>query len=383
MEISEELFQYVVDIRRRIHRHPETGFDLPVTAALVRAELEKIGFPYSEDYAPCSFVVRIGNDPAKKTLAVRADMDALPVEEKVDLPFKSEVPGKMHACGHDTHTAILLGVAKLLKEHENELPCNVRLFFQPSEECMESGAEVMVKNGAMDGVDAIFCTHCETTIETDEIGFCSGDHMAACMPFSIRFYGKTSHAAAAPEKGIDAIRMAREAADRLEVLVKECFGDRKYIWNVGIFRGGTAHNVIADFCELGITFRYFDEAVALSFREKALALLHEIAGRFDGRVEAEADISSRAVINDPELVRTFVDVISQDPRVKLHEMPPRMSSEDFAWYLTKVPGFLFRYGIRNEELGCTSPAHSNTFKVDERGFRSALIAFTDFIMNYR
>ena len=383
MEITEELYQYVVDIRRRIHRHPETGFDLPVTAALVRAELNKIGFSYSEDYAPCSFVVFIGNDPAKKTLAVRADMDALPVEEKVELPFKSEVPGKMHACGHDTHTAILLGVAKLLKEHEDEIPCNIRLFFQPSEECAESGAEVMVKNGVMDGVDAVFCTHCETTIETDEIGFCSGGHMAACMPFDIRFYGRASHAAAAPEKGIDAIRMAREAADGLEMLVGECFRDKKYIWNVGIFKGGTAHNIIADFCELHITFRYFDENIALVFRERAFALLQEIAARFGGRVEAEAEISSRAVYNDPALVRQFREAISKDPRVRLHEMPPRMSSEDFAWYLTKAPGFLFRYGIRNEAEGCSFPAHSSTFKADERGFRSALCAFTDFIMNYR
>ena len=382
MEISEELFQYVVDIRRKIHRHPETGFDLPVTCALVRGELEKLGFPYSEDYAPCSFVVFIGNDPSKKTLAVRADMDALPVEEKVDLPFKSEVPGKMHACGHDTHTAVLLGVAKLLKEHENELPCNVRLLFQPSEECEESGAEVMVKNGALDGVDAIFCTHCDS-LEPGEIGWHNGDYMAACMPFNIRFYGRASHAAAAPEKGVDAIRMAREAADRLEALVKECFGDKKYIWNLGVFKGGTAHNIIADFCELHITFRFFAEDIALAFREKAFAALQEIAVKYGGRVEADAEISCHAVYNDPVLMEQFKEVISKDPRLTLKEMSDRMSSEDFAWYLTKVPGFLFRFGIWNEAEGCCAPGHSSLFKVDERGFRSALMAFTDFIMSYR
>ena len=383
MQITEELLQYVVDIRRKIHRHPEIGFDLPETAALVRAELDKIGFPYSEAYAPCSFVVQVGDDPAKKTLAVRADMDALPVEEKVDLPFKSEIPGRMHACGHDTHTAILLGVARLLKEHENELLCNVRLIFQPSEECEKSGAEVLVKNGVMDGVDAIFCTHCETTLEPDEIGWGAGDYMAACMPFTIRFYGKTSHAAAAPEKGIDAIKMGFEAVDRLAKAVKEAFGERKYIWNVGIFKGGTAHNVIADYCELGITFRYFAEDIALRFRDEAEQILNDIAARFGGRVEYEDEISSHAVYNDPVLVRRFVAILSEDPRVKIREVPLRMSSEDFAWYLREKPGFLFRYGIGNEAEGCCSPAHSNTFKVDERGFRAALIAFTDFIMSYR
>ena len=383
MEISEEIFQYVVDVRRKLHRHPEIGFDLPYTASVVRAELSEIGFPYSEDYAPCSFVVFIGNDPAKKTLAARADMDALPVEEKVDLPFKSEIPGRMHACGHDTHTAILLGVAKLLKAHENELPCNVRLFFQPSEECELSGAEEMVKNGAMDGVDAVICTHCEVRLEPDELGYCIGDFMAACMPFTIRFYGKTSHAAAAPEKGVDAIKMGLEAIGRLEKAVKEAFGGKKYIWNVGVFNGGTAHNVIADYSEIKITFRYFDEPLAERFRDEAMEILSDISERFGGRFEAEAPVSTHPVINDPELTKQFVEVIAKDPRVRLREMPYRMSSEDFSWYLKKAPGFLFRYGIKNDAEGCSYPAHSNTFKVDEKGFRTALIGFTDFIMNYR
>ena len=382
MQITEELFQYVVDIRRRIHRHPEIGFDLPVTCALVREELDKIGFPYSDQYAPCSFVVFIGNDPAKKTLGVRADMDALPIEEKTDLPFRSEVPGCMHACGHDTHTAILLGVAKLLKEHEAELPCNVRLFFQPSEECDKSGAEEMVKNGAMDGVDAVIGTHCDA-LDTDEIGLCTGDHMAACMPFNIYFHGRSSHAAAAPEKGIDALRMGFEAVERLEKAVKEAFKDKKYIWNVGVFKGGTAHNIIADFCEIHITFRFFDEETANAFRETAFGILDEIAERFGGTVEKDAVTSAHSVYNDPALAERFTEVLSKDPRVRLREMFPRMSSEDFAWYLTKAPGLLFRYGIRNEAEGCVYPAHSGNFKVDEQGFRSALIAFTDFIMSFK
>ena len=207
--------------------------------------------------------------------------------------------------------------------------------------------------------------------------------MAACMPFTIRFYGKTSHAAAAPEKGVDAIKMGFEAVDRLGKAVKEAFGERKYIWNVGVFKGGTAHNVIADFCEIDITFRYFAEDIALRFRAEAEQILREIAERFGGRVEFEDKVSCHAVYNDPVLIRRFLAVLSEDPRVRLREMPPRMSSEDFAWYLQKRPGFLFRYGIRNEAEGCCAPAHSNTFKVDESGFRTALIAFTDFIMSFR
>ena len=377
--ISDSLFQYVTDIRRRIHRHPEIGFDLPVTTALVCSELERTGVTYSTDFAPSSVVAYFGNDPDKRTIAVRADMDALPVEEKVDLPFKSEIPGRMHACGHDTHTAILLGLAKILKERESELPCNVRLFFQPSEECAESGAEAMVKGGVMDGVDEVICTHCEPFMDPGDLGIATGDYMAACMPFKIEFIGRTSHAAAAPELGIDAIRMADEAYHRLAALVKECFGEKKYVWNVGVFQGGTAHNVIADHCRLEATFRFFDQETAETFRDKAVSELNAIADRYGGKVKVEAEQSCYAVINDPELAGRFRRIMEEKGVAKVLDLTARMSSEDFSWYLRKAPGFLFRYGIKCEPEGQVSPAHSNTFIVNEEGMRYALEAFTEYI----
>ena len=381
--ISESLFQYVVGIRRKLHKHPEIGFDLPETTALVTGELDRLGIPYRTDLAPSSVVVDFGHDPVKKRLALRADMDALPVEEKVDLPFKSEIPGRMHACGHDTHTAILLGLAKSLKEREKELPVNVRLIFQPSEECAESGAKALVEGGVMEGVDEIVCTHCEPFMKVGEVGITAGDYMAACMPFIIRFHGRTSHAAAAPELGIDAIKMADEAFHGLAELVRECFGEKKYIWNVGVFKGGTAHNVIADYCELEVTFRYFDQATAEAFREKALRLLNGIAERFGGTVDVEAETSCYPVINDPELVDAFRDAVKKDPELTLKDVSYRMSSEDFSWYLRKAPGFLFRYGIQSEPDGQISPAHSNTFCVNESGMKYALQAFTDYVFKER
>ena len=381
--IQQELFDYVVELRRRIHRHPEIGFDLPETARIVREELDKLGIPHREDFAPCSVVGYIGSDPGKKTIALRADMDALPVEEKVDLPFKSEIPGRMHACGHDTHTAILLGAAKLLKAREKELPCNLRLLFQPSEECEESGAETMVENGVLDGVDAVVCTHCEPFMDVGTIGAAKGDYMAACMPFTIRFYGKTSHAAAAPEKGVDAIKMALCAYEELGAAVKTAFGEKKYIWNVGVFKGGTAHNVIADYCELKATFRYFDTPTALSFRDTALALCDKIAKDFGGRVEVEAPISCPPVYNDPALVDAFRALMKNEPDLRLVELPSRMSSEDFSWYLQKKPGFIFRYGVgRDDGVGCF-PSHSNTFCVNEAGMKYAILTFCEYVMNFR
>ncbi|MBR5738540.1 MAG: amidohydrolase, partial [Lachnospiraceae bacterium] len=220
-------------------------------------------------------------------------------------------------------------------------------------------------------------------IPVGTIGYAFGDYMAACMPFTIRFYGKTSHAAAAPEKGIDAIKMGIEAYHKLGDAVKEAFGEKKYIWNVGVFRGGTAHNVIADYCELRATFRYFDSPTALAFREKATALLNEIASRFGGRVEVEAPVSAMPVYNDPALTQDFVRIMKDKPGIRLVEMPARMSSEDFSWYLPKAPGFIFRYGTRMNENEPYSPAHSNTFCVNEDGMKYALDTFIDYVRTFR
>ena len=380
--ISEELFQYVVSVRRQIHRRPELGFDLPETVALVKKELSAMGIPFTEEFSPGSVVGFIGNDPEKKTLAIRADMDALPVEEKVDLPFKSEIPGRMHACGHDTHTAILLGVAKELKKREKELACNVRLFFQPSEECEVSGAKVMTENGAMEGVDAIICTHCDTVLKTGEVGAFSGWYMAACMPFVIRFHGKTTHATS-PKDGVDAIRMAHEAYAVLDKAAPEEAGQERFIWSVGVVRGGTAHNVVSDLCEMVATFRYFDPAFAKRWTARVEKECGAIAQKYGGTVEVIAEVSSNAVYNDPALSARFRELAERDPDLKLADVEMRMGSEDFNWYLAKAPGFLFRYGIRNEKEGCgLYSGHNNCFKVDENGMKYAVTAFIDFATDF-
>ncbi|MCQ2437726.1 MAG: amidohydrolase, partial [Clostridia bacterium] len=218
--VTEELFDYAVDIRRTIHRHPEIGFDLDNTVALVTTELDKAGIEHTDRYGKGSVVAFIGNDPAKRTLALRADMDALPLQERSGVPFSSEIDGVMHACGHDAHTACLLTAAKILKAHESELKCNVRLMFQPSEECEQSGAKMMVDNGVLDGVSLVIGQHNETTLPAGRLGLGIGDYQAACVPLTLRFYGKTAHAALA-HTGIDALQMGIEAHGALKEMGKE------------------------------------------------------------------------------------------------------------------------------------------------------------------
>lgn len=374
----EQLYEYAIDIRRQIHQYPEVGFDLPKTTALVAEELRCMGIEYTQQYGTCSLSADIGQGDI--CIALRADMDALPVEEKTGLPYTSKVPGKMHACGHDAHTAVLLAVAKYLKEHETELRCRVRLIFQPSEEGAISGAKMMVDNGVMDGVDLIVTTHCDNSFEAGLIGLHAGDYQAACIPATIRFIGKSAHAAI-PEGGIDAIGMAAEAYAEMKQMVAWEAGDIRYIWSVGRFQGGHVHNVIADKCELDISFRFYDMDFADRVGKQVFAICDKAAGRYGGKVEYDWHMSTGPVINNPELTEAF-RVIAENNGLSTCEIPSRMSSEDFGWYLEKAPGMLFRFGTRNESLGCTALAHKSEFCMDESGMKSAIHAFIAFVKDF-
>ena len=378
-EVLSTLYDYAVGLRRRLHEYPEVGFDLPRTAALVTAELARMGIASTNRYGTCSVVADLGQGDV--CVALRADMDALPVEEKVDVPFRSKIPGAMHACGHDSHTAVLLAVAQYLKEHEAELPCRVRLVFQPSEEGQISGAAMMVENGVMDGVDHIICTHCENALEAGILGYRAGDYMAACIPSTLRFLGKTAHATR-PADGVDAIAMASEAYVQLRSMVQEEAGDTTYIWSVGRFQGGHVHNVIADCCELDISFRFYDLAFAARVEERVRAICADIAQRYGGSFELDWHMSTGPVFNNAAIVESFCKSAAA-AGLELCEMPLRMSSEDFAWYLTKTPGMIFRFGTRNEATGCTTLAHCNDFCIDESGMKPTIHAFIAYVMNLK
>ncbi len=371
--ITEEIFQYAVAARRILHQHPEVGFDLPQTVAFVSRELDGMGITNTTRYGTGSVVGFIGDDPEKATLALRADMDALPVQEKTDLPFRSAVEGKMHACGHDAHTACLLAAAKILQAHADELSCNIRLIFQPSEEGEASGAKMLVDNGVMDGVDAILGQHNENTIDVGNIAVRAGACQAACIPVTLQFFGKTAHATMA-ETGVDAISMGIEAYAKLREMVRQEAGDRQYVWSVGTFHAGTVHNVIADFSEQKISFRYFDQAFADRVMEQADAICREIASRYGGTHALIWHVSARAVVNDAAIAEMVTRAVSGQIPVQL--CPMRMGSEDFSWYLTKAPGVFYRFGTKNTRLFPVTRPHNNDYRIDEEGMRAGILALT-------
>jgi amidohydrolase len=362
-------------LRRELHRYPETGFELPFTCALVCRELETFKIAPTDRYGKGSIVAEIGS--GKEVIALRADMDALPIEEKTGLEFSSKRKGFMHACGHDAHTAVLLAVARYLKAHENELKRRIRFIFQPAEESSVSGARMMLESGVLNGVSEVIAAHCDNSIPVGEIGLCSGDYMAACIPATFTFRGKASHATV-PEEGIDAVAMAVECYGKLKSMVKKEAGEDLFVWNVGRLCGGNAHNVVPDVCTMDVSFRFYDLDFAKRVERAAREICDGVAKKIGGSVDVLFDMSTGAVHNDEELCNSFKSALKESV-VSIRELKPVMTSEDFGWFSSKTKGILFRFGTGNNE--CRAALHSDNFNIDEKGMKTAFLAFVSYLIS--
>ena len=374
--------KYIINIRREIHEYPEVGFDLPRTIALVKRELEKFGIPYTEEYGESSVVAFINPDKKDFTIGIRADMDALLIEEKTDLPFKSKIKGQMHACGHDAHTAMLLGTAKALKEIEDKITCRVALVFQPSEEGLRSGAEALVLGGVMEEIDVIIGLHIENWLDSGKIGVCKGESMASSRNFEIEFFGRTAHATL-PHTGHDALASAVEAYNGIQLmLARKNNPFSKYVCSVGHLSGGTTQNVVADYAKMLGTIRTFDMSVDEMLITNVRDIANRAADAFGCRAEVKTDLKALVVYNNPYISDLVLDsakkVVGEE---NIAEMPIKMSSEDFSQYLTKKPGVFIRIGTRNPEKGCVTLPHNNDFLIDEDAFKNGTALSVQFVLD--
>jgi len=374
--------QYMIEMRRRIHRRPELGFELPETVALVKAQLEAMGVAYTEEYGKCSIVATLNEGSTGRTVALRGDMDALPMEELTEVPFRSEIPGQMHSCGHDAHTAVLLGVARVLKRIEDQLPCRVKLLFQPSEECPVSGAQMMADNGCMEGVDEVLALHQDVGVPAGSVGIFSGDYMAACHPYHIIFHGRSAHATN-PLAGCDALAMAVKAYNDIQVLKARQIGPfEQHILSVSTLHSGTAHNILPDTATMDISFRFF----TLELHDRVDARIRQIcenaAAELDGTVEIEGHISAYPVRNDPPLTERLTQaakaVVGEN---RIVQVGPRMGSDDVSHFFRQAPGVLFRLGTRNPEKGCIYPSHDSRFMLDEDCLAIGCQVFCQYILD--
>ena len=358
---------YIISLRHEIHEYPEIGFDLPKTIAVVKRELDKLGIEYTTKYGESSVVGIINPHKTHFTIGIRADMDALLIQEKTNLPFKSKVNGKMHACGHDAHTAMLLGTAKALKEMENELKCRVMLVFQPSEEGIRSGAAELVAGGLMNEIDVIIGLHIENWLESGKIGVCAGASMASSRNFRVDFYGRTAHASL-PQTGADALAAAIRTYNNIQyMLSREINPFSKYVCSIGKLSGGTTQNVIADHAHMLGTIRTFDMELDKFLIERVEEIARNTAGETGVKAVLETSLEAYVVYNNPYISKLVLES-AEKVALGIQKMPEKLSSEDFSQYLTKKPGVFIRLGTRNVEKGCVTLPHNNDFLIDEEAF---------------
>ena len=357
---------YIISLRRELHQYPEIGFDLPKTIALVKRELDSLGVAHTEKYGESSVVAIINPEKSNFTIGIRADMDALLINETNDIPYKSRIPGQMHACGHDAHTAMLLGTAKALKAMEDQLACRVMLVFQPSEEGVRSGAEALVRGGLMEEIDVIIGLHIENWLESGTVGVCKGSSMASSRNFKLEFFGRTAHATL-PHTGNDALAAAVNAYTGIQaMLARKINPFSKYVCSIGKLAGGTTQNVTADYVEMLGTIRTFDMQLDAMLIKGIEEIADHAAQEFGCRAELTTSLKALVVYNNPyisDLVLSSAEKIIGEGNT-VH-MPEKLSSEDFSQYLTKKPGVFIRLGTRNAEKGCTTLPHNNDFMLDE------------------
>ncbi len=358
----------IVHLRRTLHRWPELAFEEHRTAALVAHKLHEWGIPHETEVAQTGVVGWIGSNGGP-VIALRADMDALPIQEENDLPFASERPGLMHACGHDGHTAMLLGAARLLKAREADLPGRVKLIFQPAEEVIlaegGSGAKQMIAEGVIDDVDAIIGLHVDPTLHVGQIGLRPGPVMAAADRFDLEILGKAAHGAHAYQ-GVDAIVLAAQVITAAQTLVSRRIpAVKEGVVSFGVIQGGTKENVVCDRVLLTGTVRTFEPDI----RDLLEAELHQVAAitrALGGDYCLSYLRGSPPVINDGLLTGFVSRVARQIVGVEnVTEGAKSTGGEDFAWYQEKTRGTFLRLGAANPAWSAIRPLHTPTFDLDE------------------
>ncbi len=360
--VDEDLHRWMVDIRRHLHTYPETSYNEYQTASFIRAKLTELGIDSTGGQAGTGVVAEIGSS-AERCVALRADMDALPVNEQTGLPFSSVHQGAMHACGHDGHVAMLLGAAALLQKNGTGSG-RVKLIFQPAEE-HGNGAARLVREGVLEGVEAIFGGHIDTHFKTGEITIDEGLICAYADPFIIKITGRGGHAAR-PHEGSDAVVAAASLVMIAQTLVsREVDPNKSLVITIGSFQAGTVHNIIAGQAELKGTVRSTDE----EYREKTITglrrIVHSIETMYDVHTEIVFEHGLPAVINSPAAAgiarAAAYDVTGVDKVIS--QGYPSLGGEDFSFYQRVTEGCLVRFGAMLDER--VGPAHSSTFDFDE------------------
>ncbi len=361
-----ELYPEIVRLRRYFHMNPELSFHEEDTAKEIADYLIKHGIEVKTKVGGNGIVGIIRGGKSGKTVALRADFDALPIQDEKETEYKSRVPGVMHACGHDGHTSTLMHVAKVLNENKEDLHGNVVVIFQFAEELLPGGAKPMIEAGCLDNVDAIFGTHLWATIPAGQIGYRSGHLMAATDSFTIEIKGSGGHGGS-PHDTVDSIMVGSSLVTNIQQIVSRRIDPLKSaVVSIGTFHAGHANNIIADTATITGTVRTFDQKVQDLIIEQLERIVDSTCRGAGAVYDFKYDKGYPAIYNHPEETTLFVDNASKTfGKENVKEIAPIMGGEDFSYYLKERPGSFFFVGAGNPEIGASYPHHHPKFDIDE------------------
>jgi len=370
---AKKLQNDIVGWRRYLHQIPEIGLDLPKTSAYVQEKLKEMGIEYKTGFATSGIVGIIKGEKPGKVIGLRADMDALPIKEEADVPFIS-TNGNMHACGHDTHTAMLLGAAKILQENRDKIHGTIKLIFQPDEEG-SYGAKTMIKDGVMENpkLDSVLGLHIGsifTETEPGQIAIGYGRVMASFDKFNLKIKGQGCHGAM-PNLGVDPVVMAAQVISALQTIVsREMKPTHPSVVTIGKIQGGTAYNIVPGSVEIEGTFRALDNDERQMIARRIEEIADGITKAMRGSYEYNITWGAPPVVNNAEFTKSFYEtaknVIGEENIIEITE--PSMGGEDMAYYLLQVPGTFFFLGAANPKKGTVYPHHNSKFIIDEDVF---------------
>ncbi|WP_440250054.1 M20 metallopeptidase family protein [Clostridium sp.] len=380
--IKDELKQ----IRRTLHQYPELGFEETNTSKYIKEFLTKEGIEYTEfaKTGVCGIIngTKEGNN---KVIALRADIDGLPIQDKKTCEYSSKVKGKMHACGHDGHTTILLGTAKILNKHKDEFSGIVKLIFEPAEETT-GGAKVMIKEGVLENpkVDVMCGLHVEETIDCGSIMVRKGTVNAASNPFNITIKGAGGHGAY-PDTAIDPIVIAGHVITSLQSIVsREIKPVNPSVVTIGSIHGGTAQNIIPSEVKMSGIIRTMTNEDREFAKQRLKEIVNGICTTFRGSAEIEIEESYPCLYNDDDMVdlleKSAIEILGAE-NVKLQKNP-KLGVESFAYFANEVPSVFYFLGIRNEKKGIIHSAHNNLFDIDEDALPIGVAIQCEIALNY-
>lgn len=379
----ENQFEEVRSWRRHLHQHPELSFQETETAKFIAEKLRSFGLDVRENVGGNGVIGTLKGKNPGKTIAFRADFDALPIDDEKDVPYKSTKPGVMHACGHDGHTSALLGTARVLSQFRDRLNGEIVFIFQHAEELPPGGAKDIVKEGVLDGVDAVFGAHLASELPLGTVAVGSGYKMAAVDRFELTIQGKGGHGAK-PHEAIDSIVVGSEVVHALQKIVSRRVDPiESAVVTVGVFQAGKAFNVIADHARIEGTVRTFSDDVRKQVEDDVKNIITGITSAYRATYELNYINGYPALYNSEEESKLVHDLLADVfSKENVRPLQRVMGAEDFSYYLREKQGTYFRVGSRNEDEATHYPHHHPRFDIDERALTNMQKAFSKIALSY-